>query len=172
MLNFVVEKKNSSKDLVDEVVEGFRRERPDLDDQTIETVCRLIYAGRVLEQRATTSLISFGMNYTDLDVLGTLRRTPPPHVLSPADLIRSVMITSGAMTTCLDRLESHGFITRRVSETDRRSRKIGLTPEGKTLIDKVLTRRFGDAQASLAVFNNAELTALNLILRRLLDTPS
>ncbi|MCP5529590.1 MAG: MarR family transcriptional regulator [Opitutaceae bacterium] len=157
-------------DLVDEVVEGFRHERPDLDALTIQTVCRLIYTGRIMEQRATKSLDAFGMNYTDLDVLGTLRRTPRPHELAPADLIRSVMITSGAMTACLDRLETKGCITRHISADDRRGRKIRLTANGKSLIDQVLTRRFGEAQASLSVLSETHLKTLNSLLRRVLNT--
>ena len=164
-------KHSPEPDLVDEVVEGFRRERPDLDGLTIETVCRLIFTGRIIEQRATKTLAAFGMNYTDLDVLGTLRRTPHPHELAPADLIRSVMITSGAMTTCLDRLEANGFITRRINETDRRGRRVGLTHEGKSLINEVLTHRFSEARDSLSVLSDKELATLNSLLRRALGAP-
>jgi DNA-binding MarR family transcriptional regulator len=154
-----------SEDLVDEVVAGFASERPDLDAVAIETACRLIYAGRKMEQRAVTVLKPFGLNYTDLDVMGTLRRSGPTYELSPADLIRSAMITSGAMTVCLNRLERAGMISRRVSPDDRRVRIIRLTPKGRQLIDKVLTARFGDAKEILSHLSGKEIASLNTLLR-------
>ena len=42
--------------------------------------------------------------YTDLDVLATIRRSGEPYQLSPKQLMKSVLITSGAMTALLDRL--------------------------------------------------------------------
>jgi len=152
-------------DLVDEVVAGFGAERPDLDSRAIETVCRLIYAGRRMEQHAATVLKPFGLNYTDLDVMGTLRRSGKPFELTPADLIRSAMITSGAMTICLNRLESAGMIARRVSTEDRRVRIVRLTARGKTLIDKVLTVRFGGARDMLSHMTRKDIDNLNILLR-------
>ena len=152
-------------DLVDEVVAGYAAERPDLDSHAIETVCRLIYAGRKMELHAAALLKPFGLNYTDLDVLGTLRRTGRPFELTPADLIRSAMITSGAMTICLNRLEDAGMIARRVSTEDRRVRIVRLTAKGKALIDKVLTARFGDAKDILTHMAERQMTTLNALLR-------
>jgi len=153
-------------DLVDEVVENFAQERPDLDSLAIETACRLIYAGLLMQQRAAEVLKPFGMNYTDLDVLGTLRRSGAPFELSPAALMRSVMITSGAMTACLNRLEAEGLITRRLSDTDRRSRIIGLTAKGKRLIDKALAVRFGDAVSVVERLGKKDAATLNTLLRK------
>ena len=152
-------------DLVDEVVAGFAAERPDLDSRAIETVCRLIYSGRRMEQHAAAVLKPFGLNYTDLDVLGTLRRSGKPFELTPADLIRSAMITSGAMTICLNRLESAGMVARRVSTEDRRVRIVRLTARGKALIDRVLTARFGDARDILAHMPRKDIETLNALLR-------
>lgn len=151
--------------LVDEVVADLRRECPELDSLAIETVCRLIYAGRKMEQRATLVLKPFGLNYTDLDVLGTLRRCGKPHELTPADLLRSAMITSGAMTVCLNRLEKAGMISRRVGEADRRIRFVKLTRKGLTLIERVHNVRFGDAKRFLQKIPKPEIRQLNQRLR-------
>jgi DNA-binding MarR family transcriptional regulator len=75
------------------------------------------------------------------------------------------MITSGAMTVCLNRLERAGMISRRVSPDDRRVRIIRLTPKGRQLIDKVLTARFGDAKEILSHLSGKEIASLNTLLR-------
>jgi DNA-binding MarR family transcriptional regulator len=54
------------------------------------------------------------------DVLNTLRRRGDEQGTNPKDLARSSLITSGAMTTRLDRLERAELITRAPSTTDRR----------------------------------------------------
>lgn len=156
-------------DLVDEVVDGFAEERPDLDPLAIETVCRLIYAGRRMEQRAARVLKPFGMTYSDLDVLGTLRRTGAPFELSPAALMRSAMLSSGAMTACLNRLEGNGLIARRVDKLDRRARIVSLTDNGRALIDEALSVRFDDAKMLVDGISQANARTLNHMLRAVLE---
>jgi len=160
---------HNASDLVDELVEGFRHERPDLDLRALEAVCRLIFSGRLAEAHAERTLKPFGLNYTDLDVLGNLRRAGAPFELSPAALLRQAMITSGAMTACLDRLERAGLVTRHVRPEDRRSRIVRLTPKGKALIDKALTQRFGSAARAAARLKPEELETLNALMRRLAE---
>lgn len=151
--------------LVDEVVTDLRREAPHLDALAVETVCRLIYAGRKMEQRAGRVLKPFGLNYTDLDVLGTLHQVGKPYEQTPAQLLRSAMITSGAMTTCLNRLEKAGMISRRIDETDRRVRHVKLSRRGLTLIKRVLDVRFGDAREFLKQMPRGQVRQLNQLLK-------
>ena len=42
----------------------------------------------------------------DFDVLATLRRSGAPYHLTPGELSRSTMVTTGGMTKRLDRLEA------------------------------------------------------------------
>ena len=155
----------SDLSLVDEVVTDLRRECPHLDSLAVETVCRLIYAGRKMEQRAARVLKPFGLNYTDLDVLGTLRRSGTPYELTPADLLRSAMLTSGAMSTCLNRLEKAGMIGRRVGDVDRRVRWGKLTRKGLALIRRVHDARFADAHTFLQEMKRGDVRQLNRLLR-------
>lgn len=154
-------------DLIAEVVEGLARERPDLDRRTVETVCRLILMGRVMEDFAARTLEPFGLNYTDLDVLATLRRTPQPHELTPAELMGPVMISSGAMSVSLDRLEEQDLIRRRVSEEDRRSRIVSLTEKGRALIDEALTVRWSEAERLIQPLTIWEVEGVNAVLRKI-----
>ncbi|NNU16074.1 MarR family transcriptional regulator [Parvularcula sp. ZS-1/3] len=154
-----------SQDLVDEVVESFSRARPDIDPDTLRTLCRIIVAGRLLEDRAAALLKPSGMIYTDFDILGMLRRTGPPHELTPNDLIRMVMISSGAVTAALGRLEKQGYVARRVSDEDRRVRIVSLTDEGKRVIDEAFTVRMDDAAEAFSGFSEDDHKAIDRLLR-------
>lgn len=160
-------KKNNEPDLVDEVVAGFASELPHIDSVALETVSRIIVAGKGFEQQASRQLKSYGFNYTDFDVLGMLRSAGPPYELTPADLIRLTLITSGAMTTCLDRLESYGMIERRVSPEDRRVRLISITKKGRKVIERALAERYENARRALAPLSARDIKALNDALKRL-----
>ena len=155
----------AAPDLVDELVADFARERPDLNLSAIETACRLIFAGKVMERAAARSLKAFELTYVELDVLGTLRRSAAPHELSVAALLRSAMITSGAMSLCLDRLERRGLVARRIDAADRRVRKVRLTEAGFAHIDAALTVRFADAADALAGLSARDIAALNALLK-------
>lgn len=159
-------KKTTGGDMVDEVVAGFAAELPGIDSLELETVCRLIVAGKTLEQSAASLLRQFGFNYTDFDVLGMLRSAGAPYELTPADLMRFSMITSGAMTTCLDRLERAGMITRRTSEADRRVRVISLTDKGRDTIENALQLRYDVAGKMLGSLSRKDISRLNATLRK------
>lgn len=156
-----------SPDMVDEIVDGFAAELPAIDSDVLEAVCRLISAGKTFEQHAAAQLKPYEFNYTGFDVLGMLRSSGPPYELTPADLIRFTMITSGAMTTCLDRLEAAGMVRRRISEKDRRVRVVTLTEKGKRLIEEALALRFSEAGRTLSGLARKDLQALNRTLREL-----
>lgn len=153
--------------MIDGLVHGFAQELPEIDSAVLETVSRLIVAGRRFEQSAATMLRDFGFNYTDFDVLGMLRSAGPPFELSPAELLKFTMITSGAMTTCLDRLERSGMVRRRMSDVDRRGRIVTLTTKGKKVIEAALILRFESAGEHLRVLSEDDSRQLNTILRRL-----
>ena len=55
------------------------------------------------------------------------------------------MLTSGAMTHRLDRLENSGWIERRPDPDDRRGVKVHLTKSGRDLVDRAIEARFEEA---------------------------
>jgi DNA-binding MarR family transcriptional regulator len=58
----------------------------------------------------------------------TLARLAMDESQGPADLARSLHMTSGAMTAVLDRLAEHGHLVRQAHPTDRRRVALHLTP--------------------------------------------
>lgn len=161
------EKKSDSTDRIDRLLAEWQAERPGLDAAPMAVVGRLLSIGRQLEARANSALKPLGLHYTDLDVLATLRRGGRPYRRTPTELRDSVLITSGAMTACLDRLERNGLIARVADPQDRRSSAAELTPAGRKLIDKAIVVRFGEAGDALAGLSQGECAQLAALLRKL-----
>ena len=154
-------------DRTDRLLAEWHAERPELDAAAMAVVGRLLSIGRLLEARANAALKPLGLHYTDLDVLATLRRGGRPYRRTPTGLRDSVLITSGAMTACLDRLESNGLIARVADPHDRRSSAAELTTEGRKLIDKAIAVRFEEAAEALAGLSEGERARLAALLKKL-----
>ncbi|HEX6324144.1 MAG TPA: MarR family transcriptional regulator [Vicinamibacterales bacterium] len=154
-------------DRIDRLIAEWQAERPELDAGAMAVVGRLLSIGRQLEARANAALRPLGLHYTDLDVLATLRRGGRPYRRTPTQLRDSVLITSGAMTACLDRLERNRLVARVADPHDRRSSAAELTPEGRKLIDKAIAIRFEEAAEALAVLSDAERSRLAALLKKL-----
>ncbi len=156
------------KDLVDQLIEDWQREAPTLDTSGMAIVGRVVQLGRLLEQRVQAKLKPYGLIYTDFDLLATLRRTGGEYCLTPTELRQSVLLTSGAMTAALDRLEGMGLIERVRNKSDRRSMSARLTPAGLALLDKVVQIRFDDANDMITGLSDDEAATTADVLRRLL----
>ena len=90
-------------------------------------------ATRVLEQHGHRSIAGLEMGLSDFGVLEALLHKGP---LAIKDLGAKVLLTSGSITTAIDRLERRGLVERGNDENDRRSRIVRLTPLGRQTIRK------------------------------------
>lgn len=161
------ESASSEHDVVDLLLQDWRRERPDLDASAMAVVGRILHLGRLLETDASERLRESGISYTELDVLATLRRSGTPYRLTPTTLRKSVLLTSGAMTACLNRLEARGLIVRNPEAGDRRSLAAALTAKGIKLVDQAIGARFEQATRAISGLSTAERASLAQLLRKL-----
>ncbi|MCC3262384.1 MarR family transcriptional regulator, partial [Paenibacillus polymyxa] len=100
----------------------WQRERPDIDANVMALVGRLLQAPHLLERNWFLPLAAqFELHQGEFDVIATLRRSGSPYAMTPTDLHEGLMLSSGAMTSRLDRLERKGLIERVPSPNDRRS---------------------------------------------------
>lgn len=156
-------------DHVDGIVTQWERERPDLDVSSIAVVGRISRLSRHLEKRLNPVFGRHGLNSGEFDVLCALRRAGEPYQLTPTALSTSVMLTSGAMTNRLDRLEEAGLIVRRADPDDRRSTFVSLTPSGFELVDRAVEDHVSNERELLTICTKAEITTLTRLLRKLLS---
>jgi MarR family 2-MHQ and catechol resistance regulon transcriptional repressor len=92
----------------------------------------LMKTHRALRAHADAHIRSLGIGFSDFAVLEVLLHKGPLPVNTIGDL---VSLTSGSITTAVDRLERKGLVSRCVDQTDRRARTVSLTPTGRTLIE-------------------------------------
>ena len=154
-------------DLIDMLVSDWRQTRPSSRPEAMQIVGRIIRLGRAYEEQVTRLLRPHGLSYSDFDVLATLRRIGSPHEMSPTRLQRNVLLTSGAMTACLRRLEALGLIERRSAVSDRRRLTAKLTDTGAALVESLIDARFTLADEALGELNSSQNQLLTLALRRL-----
>ena len=154
-------------DIIDQLIRDWRRERPDLDISTMSVVGRVLRLANRLERRSNDVLKPFGLAVWGFDVLATLRRKGEPYAMTPTELMRSVMLSSGAMTNRIDRLEKLGFVERCPEPTDRRSLLVKLTDKGLQVVDLAVAARLEEAEDALSVLNKRDRKVLSGLLRRL-----
>ncbi|WP_299790666.1 MarR family transcriptional regulator [uncultured Shewanella sp.] len=152
-------------DGIDRLVAQWSREKPELDTLPMALIGRLMRIGKHLETQIAACHKRYGLTLGEFDVLATLRRAGGEHCLTPSELIATMMLTSGAMTNRLDRLESKGFIVRVHSQEDRRSVSVALTGEGLTLIDELIVEHVKVQQGLMASLSDAEKPLLNGLLK-------
>ncbi|WP_326820051.1 MarR family transcriptional regulator [Streptosporangium sp. NBC_01639] len=157
-------------DHVDRVLEQWGAQRPDLDVSPMGVIGRLSRLSLLIGVELRRTFSAHGLDAASFDVLATLRRNEPPHRLTPAELMRSAMVTSGAITQRLDRLETRGLVTRTPSESDGRGVHVTLTDEGRALIDQVLPDHVDTENRLLAALTGTQRDALAGQLRKLLES--
>jgi DNA-binding MarR family transcriptional regulator len=157
-------------DHVDNVLAQWATQRPDLDVSPMGVIGRLSRLSRLISAELQRTFSSHGLDSASFDVLATLRRSGPHHRLTPGDLMRTAMITSGAVTQRLDRLEAQGLVRRSPSEHDRRTVLVSLTNAGHALIDKALPDHVATEQRLLAALTATERQDLAHTLRTLLES--
>ncbi len=158
---------DTKTDLLDALIADWQRERPDLDVSAMGIVGRILLLGERLQRRINLRLKPLGLGYTDFDVLATLRRSGEPFALRPAQLLETVLIASGSMTACIDRLERGALVERLQAADDRRGRVIQLTAAGRELIDRAVNVRFEEAAEFVDALDSDERQGLVAALRTL-----
>ena len=154
-------------------IEQWKQERPDLDVSPMLVLGRLNEASSLIARERLAPLFAgFGLQAGEFDVLATLRRSGQPHALTPTALYEATMVTSGAMTNRLDRLEKAGLILRGPHPNDRRGIVVQLTEKGLALIDEALTAHVANEHEILAGLTGAELETLARLLGKLIDSAS
>lgn len=125
-------------DHVDEIVEQWSRERPNVDVSGMAIIGRLTRLEQTIRPRLNAVFAQHDLESWEFDVLATLLRNGEPHQLTPGQLLNSMMITSGTMTNRIDRLEQRGFVKRSKSQTDGRQVLVTLTKAGLKKVDAAL----------------------------------
>ncbi len=156
------------RDEVDALVEAWSRERPDLDLTPMRVLSRVTRLARHLDRQRAAAFSAHDLESWEFDVLAALRRAGSPNQLSPGQLIRETMVTSGTMTNRVDRLAARGLVERDLHPDDRRGVLVRLTPAGREAVDAALSDLLAAERQLLAGMEEDDQHQLAGILRRLL----
>ena len=126
------------EDEVARLVAGWQRALPTVDVSPLEVWSRVTRLAQHLQRQRTVIFAQHELETWSFDVLSALRRSDPPHELSPSQLLAQTLVTSGTMTNRLRHLEDRGLISRRPDPVDARSVRVRLTPEGLRRVDAAL----------------------------------
>ena len=144
-----------------------RAQGPDLDVSPVAVFGRI---SRIKQHKANTLREVYRRHRCDsgeYDVLAALRRTGPPHSLTPTELSRSVLVNSGTMTERLTRLERRNLVRRTHSDHDRRSVSVALTADGQRLIDAAADDVLATEASLLRGLTEKDRNALEQLLTKL-----
>ncbi|MFJ3788937.1 MarR family winged helix-turn-helix transcriptional regulator [Kitasatospora sp. NPDC090091] len=142
----------------------WHRERPDLDVSPQAVIGRLHRLAARLTDELSLVYGRYGLGEGEFDVLAALRRAGAPFERAPGELAAHTMVTTGAMTKRIDRLERAGLVTRRRSEEDGRARVVALTEAGRRLIDEAFTAHMRNEHRLLELLTPEESAALEALL--------
>ncbi|KKB03081.1 MarR family winged helix-turn-helix transcriptional regulator [Pantoea anthophila] len=156
------------QDHIDFVVSQWDSAMPELDASSMQIFGRMLRLMKHLAKARSQALAPFGFQEGEFDVLATLRRAGPPWRLSPTQLYQSLLVTSGAMTNRLNRLEQQNLIERVAAAGDKRSLLVGLTPHGQQQIERALAIHTATQEAVLAPLTAKDRAELERLLKSLL----
>lgn len=155
-------------DSIDHFVDEWRRERPDIESWPAAIWPRLYRISSLLQRRSERVLAPLGLSWEAFSVVVTLRRSGPPYELRPRDILRESLLTSGAVTNRIDRVEALELVERRSSGADRRGVTVRLTDKGLRLADEAIAAHFAMLAQLFGVFARQERDQFAALLAKLL----
>ena len=127
----------------------------------------LVWTYQAFSQYSNRHVKSLGLTAPQFDVIATLGNT---EGMSFKELGEKTLITKGALTGIVDRMEQKGWVQRVTSAHDRRSTLARLTPRGQKLFEEVFPAHMAylaNAFDKLAARDRKELSKLLGKLRKL-----
>jgi DNA-binding MarR family transcriptional regulator len=156
------------RDSLDDTLEVWAREIPDLDPLTEGIIERIQILAWAFNQSLDETLEEFDLDRRSFSLLGKLRRHGPPYRVSAGKLSDELRLSSGAMTNRLDRMEAAGLVRRLPDPNDRRATLVEPTERGHEAWDRTVGAQARREALLSGVLSDAEKTRLHGLLRDLM----
>ncbi len=151
-------------DHVGRIMAQWAVERPDIDVSPQGIIGRLHRLAARLDEELRPVFAAAGLSDGDFDVLASLRRSGAPFELSPGQLAATTMVTSGAVTKRLDRLEGAGLVVREIDAEDGRARRVRLTERGRALVDDAFEKHMANERRLVSLLSPRDREELARLL--------
>lgn len=138
--------------------------KTDADVSGVHVWLVLWKAARAVEAHALRNIDTLGICRSDFALLeALLHKGPQPiHVIG-----KKILLTSGSLTTAVDRLEKKRLVERRWEHPDRRVCEIHLTAAGRRLIARAFRVHAAALEIAVAGINASERAQLLSLLKKL-----
>jgi DNA-binding MarR family transcriptional regulator len=156
------------EDAIDRIVHQWNRERPDLDVSATHVLQRITRLYLLQSNSFAEVLGRFGLTFGEYEVLAALVRSGPPHRMKPSELVGALVLSSGAMTNRIDRVEAAGLVRRLPDPDDRRGTLVALTDSGRQVVDEAVLVHLDNEERLLGALSERERRELSDLLRKLL----
>ena len=161
--------KAPARDHVDEMLDVWAREIPDLDKLTEGIIERIHILSWNFNQSMDEILEEFDLDLREYALLGKLRKHGPPYQASAGKLASDLRLSSGAITNRLDRMEAAGLIRRLPDPNDRRGTLVEATEKGHNAWDATVGLSARREAAATGVLSEKEKEQLHDLLRDLMN---
>src|SRR5438552_18090436 len=94
-------------------------------------------AHRTMARHAHRSIAAHDLGFSDFTILEVLLHKGPMLV---NEIGRRIHLTSGSITTAIDRLEQRELVERAADAADRRAKQVSLTRSGRALITRIFEK--------------------------------
>lgn len=153
-------------DNVQRKITQWGKQMPDLDTQPMAIADRLQQVAKHIDDELNCTLKRYKLSDAGFEVLSTLLRAGPPYSLSPSQLLEQMLITSGTMTTRIDKLEKKGLVKRKSKKEDKRSVSVNLTKKGLKLVKEVVVEYTQAQKRIVSVFDEQEQKTFIMLLSK------
>lgn len=141
---------------------------PDLDTAMVDVVARISRIAAIVGRTHDDGLVAHGLTRPEFELLAALRRAGRPM---RAREVGTVTESPGAtITKRIGHLQAAGLVSRDVPDRDRRGVLVGLTDEGRALVDRVFPEQLAREAEVIARLSDDERAHLAALLGRVLET--
>lgn len=158
-------KKTTHQDDIDVIAAQWQQLDLDTDYSALQVIARILRLNKTIEAQLGKLHANFNLKQGEFDVLAALKRSGEV-ALTPSQLYQTMLLSSGAMTSRLDRLEKKQLIAREHCTQDRRSIKVSLTKTGQQLINTVYPSHFALIDNILSPLTSVDKNQLQTLLKK------
>jgi DNA-binding MarR family transcriptional regulator len=155
------------EDHVDSLLQRLDAAGAQLDLEVEGIVDRVSHINKRVHAALKETLSAYGITPEDWSVMTSLRLRAAGRSTTPGALARDFDLSSGAMTSRLDRLEQLGFLRRLPDPEDRRAVRVELTDEGRAAWDAAIEVQGRKEAFFASALTKSEQHTLNGLLRKL-----
>lgn len=157
-------------EILDDTLESWRSERPELDFGGMALFLKMSAVVRTIIDDFKGDIEELGITVSEFDVLATLRRSGPRAVLTPGHIAHVAMVKPSGLAHRLAQLESAGLISRSPDPDDGRGALIRITPAGRRVADRAVEILAARKNHAFADLTDRQRESLEQLLDKVIDS--